>query len=168
MMATIMATMAEMAGAADTKKGIKETAEKEKKEEKEELYRKEKEEREELYRKEEREELYRILSVILQRQNESYQTIPHSSNSRGKSEINISTVTTADEKECGVTGEPQGNTVRQKFRKFGLKKMERNMKEGKYTGKIKKLTVPGNENKNKMMTTIVEYDEEEDSETEAP
>ena len=46
--------------------------------------------------------------------------------------------------------------------------MERNMKEGKYTGKIKKLTVPGNKNKNKMMTTIVEYDGEEDSETEEP
>ena len=53
-MATMTATMAEMTEmdwAADTKKGIKETAGKEQKEEREELYRKEKEEREELYRK---------------------------------------------------------------------------------------------------------------------
>ena len=70
-------------------------------------------------------------------------------------------------KEGGVTGELQGNKTRRKFRKFGLKKMERNMKEGKYTGKIN-LTVPGNENKNTMMTTIVEYDEGEDRETEEP
>ena len=37
----------------------------------------------------------------------------------------------SDGKESGVTGEPQGNKIRQKFRKFGLKKMEKNyMKEG--------------------------------------
>ena len=60
-MATMVATMAEMTLAVDTKKGIKETADKEKKEERDELYRKEKERREELYRKEkeEREEFCR-------------------------------------------------------------------------------------------------------------
>ena len=42
-MATMMATLAEMTGAADTKKGIKEKTEKEKKEEREELCRKEEE-----------------------------------------------------------------------------------------------------------------------------
>ena len=68
----------------------------------------------------------------------------------------------SDGKECDVAGEPQGNTVRRKFRKFGLKKMERNMKEGNYTGTIMNLTVPGNESKNEMMTTIEEYDGEED------
>ena len=67
-----------------------------------------------------------------------------------------------DGKECDIAGEPQGNTVRQKFRKFGLTKMERNMKDGNYTGKIINLTVPGNESKNEMKTTIVEYDGEED------
>ena len=74
----------------------------------------------------------------------------------------------SDEKEGGETGEPQGNGIRRKYRKYRLKKMERNMKEGKYTGKIKNLTVPGNENKNKMMTTIVEYDGEENRETAEP
>eukprot|EP00751_Fragilariopsis_kerguelensis_P044899 CAMPEP_0170996788 /NCGR_PEP_ID=MMETSP0736-20130129/12457_1 /TAXON_ID=186038 /ORGANISM="Fragilariopsis kerguelensis, Strain L26-C5" /LENGTH=169 /DNA_ID=CAMNT_0011423323 /DNA_START=231 /DNA_END=736 /DNA_ORIENTATION=- len=66
-----------------------------------------------------------------------------------------------DGKECDVAGEPQGNTVRRKFRKFGLKKME-NMKEGNYTGEIMNLTVPVNERKNGMMTTIEEYEGEED------
>ena len=76
----------------------------------------------------------------------------------------------SDGTECDVTGETQGNTgpVRQKFRKFGLKKMDENMKEANYTGKIKHLTVPGNENKMKMMTTIVEYDGEENRETAEP
>ena len=58
----------------------------------------------------------------------------------------------SDEKGSGVTEEPQGNKIRQKFRKFGLKKTEKNyMKEGNCTGKIKNLTVPDNENKNKMI-----------------
>ena len=68
----------------------------------------------------------------------------------------------SDGKECDVAGEPQGYTVRRKFRKFGLKKMKRNMKDGNCTGKIMNLTVPGNESKNERMTTIVEYDGEED------
>jgi len=42
------------------------------------------------------------------------------------------------------------------------------MKEGNYAGKIKNLTVPGNENELKMMTTIVEYDGEENKETAEP
>ena len=61
------------------------------------MYRIKKEEREELYRKKEkesREELLKILSNI------------HSINYSEKSEINISTVATADGKEGSVTGEP--------------------------------------------------------------
>ena len=46
--------------------------------------------------------------------------------------------------------------------------MEKNMKEAKYTGKNKNLTELGNENENKMMTTKVEYDGEEDDETGEP
>ena len=66
-----------------------------------------------MYRKEEkesREEFHKILSNI------------HSINSSEKSKINISTVTTADGEEGGVTREPQGNKVRRKFRKVGLKR----------------------------------------------
>ena len=44
--------------------------------------------------------------------------------------------------ESVETGGPQ-QPVRQKFGKFGLKKIERDMKEGKNTGKIKNLTVLG-------------------------
>ena len=40
-------------------------------------------------------------------------------------------------KEGGETREPQGNKIRQTFRKLGLRQMERNIKEGKHTGKIK-------------------------------
>ena len=43
--------------------------------------------------------------------------------------------------------------------------MERKIKEGTYTDKIK-LTVPGNKIKNEMMTTIIEYDGEENRGTE--
>ena len=67
--------------------------------------------------------------------------------------------------EVGETGEPQGNKTRRKYRKFGLKKMERNMKEGKHTGKIKNLTEPGDENEDEMKKTKVEYDGEEDGVT---
>ena len=59
-------------------------------------------------------------------------------------------------KESGETGEPQ-HPIRPKYRKFGLRNMEKSIKEGKYTGKIKNLTETGNENENKMMTTNVEY-----------
>ena len=45
----------------------------------------------------------------------------------------------SDEKEGGETGEPERNKIRRNFRKFGLKKMERNIKEGKHTGIIKNL-----------------------------
>ena len=63
LMATMMVTLAEMR-AADIKKGIKDTTEKEKKEEREELYRKEKEEREELFWKEEKEAREEFHSII--------------------------------------------------------------------------------------------------------
>ena len=46
--------------------------------------------------------------------------------------------------------------------------MEKNMKEGKYTGKIKNLIEPGDENENKMMITKVEYDVEYNGETGEP
>ena len=145
-MAELTATMAEMDRAADTKKGIKETTEKEKKEKREELYRKEKEEREEVYRKiekEQREEFYRILS------NAGVQDFWILVAKRY--DIPMKDVV-SDRKECDIAGEPQGNTVRRKFRKIGLKKMERNMKEGNYTGKIN-LTVPDNSGKIKNSTT---------------
>ena len=72
----------------------------------------------------------------------------------------------SDEKEGGETGKPQGNGIQQKYRKYRLRKMEKNyMKEENYTSKNGNLTIPGNENKNKMMTTIVEYDGEEDCAT---
>ena len=58
-----------------------------------------------------------------------------------------------------------GNKIRQKYRKFGLKKMEKNMKEGNYTGKIQNLMEPGNENENEMTKTKVEYDGEKDGKT---
>ena len=164
LMVTMMATLAEMR-AADTKKGITETTEKEKKEEREELYRKEKEEREELFWKEEkeaREDFHRILS------NAGVQDfgIELAKGYRSSMKKDVE----SDGKEYDVTEIPQGNTVpvRQKFRKFRLKKMERNMKEGNYNGKIKHLRVPGNENKNKQMITIVEYDGEENKEAEEP
>merc|ERR1712194_328802 len=160
---TIMATMMadwsdfiskiELDRAADTEK---ETAEKEKKEEREILNRKEKEKREELYRKEkeERQELYR-------KEKEEREECRRLWMESAKGyDISMKDVV-SDGKECDVAGEPQGNTVRRKFRKFGLKKME-NMKEGNYTGEIMNLTVPVNERKNGMMTTIEEYEGEED------
>ena len=42
------------------------------------------------------------------------------------------------------------------------------MKIGKYTDKIKNLMEPGDENKNKMIKNKVEYNGEEDGETEEP
>ena len=42
------------------------------------------------------------------------------------------------------------------------------MKEGKYTGKVKNLTEPGDENENKMMTIKVEYDEGDSGEKGEP
>ena len=61
-----------------------------------------------------------------------------------------------------------GNTVRQKYRKYGLRKKEKNMKEEKYSRKIKNLMEPGIENENEMMKTRIEYDGAEDGETGAP
>ena len=130
LMATMMATLAEMR-AADIEKGIKETTEKEKKEEREELYRKEKVKRAELYKKkkekeeeekeelfwkeekESREEFHRILSSVRNCAMEfakGYESPMKDVESDGTGR--------------DVTGESQGNTgpVRRKFRKLGLKK----------------------------------------------
>merc|ERR1712238_305170 len=132
----LMAMMAETR-AIDIEKGIKETKEKERKE----LYRKEKEEREELVWKEAKEsseEFQRILSNAGVR---GFGTeLAKGYESPMKNDVE------SDGTGRDVTGESQGSTgpVRRKFRKFGLKKMERNMKEGNYTGKIKHLTVQGN------------------------
>ena len=72
----------------------------------------------------------------------------------------------SDGKEGGKTGQPQENKMRRKFQKeFGLEKMERNMKEGKHTGKIKNLMEPSDGIENEMMKTKVEYDGEEDGAT---
>merc|ERR1712086_1129032 len=138
-MATMMAKPAEMTGADDTaEKGIKETTEKEKKEEREELYRKEIEKRAELYRKkkekekeekeelfwkeqkESREEFHRLLSSV----QDFWMELAKGYESPMKKDVE------SDGTGRGVTGESQENTgpVRRKFRKFGLKKMERNMK----------------------------------------
>ena len=43
-----------------------------------------------------------------------------------------------DGEEGGETGEPQWQTIKQKYSKYGLRKKEKNMKEGKYTRKIRK------------------------------
>ena len=129
------------------------------------MYRKEKEEREELFWKEEKEarkEFHRILSNAGVRGFGMELTKGYESPMKKDVE--------SDGTGRDLTGESQGSTglVRRKFRKFGLKKMKRNMKEGNYTGKIKHVTVPGNDNKIKMMTTIVEYDGEENRETAEP
>ena len=70
--------------------------------------------------------------------------------------------------KSGETEEPQRQTIRRKYRKYGLKKNEKNIKEGKYTGIIKNLMEPGDENKNGMMKTKVKDDGGEDGETGAP
>ena len=76
------------------------------------------------------------------------------------------------------------NTIRRQYRKYGLIKMEKDMKDG-YIGKIgdlmgqyrefrnsktkiKNLTEPCNGNENKMKKTKVEYDGEEADETGEP
>merc|ERR1712238_133266 len=85
-----------------------------------------KEEREELFWKKVREsseEFQRILSKVRDRGME----LAKGYESPRKKDVE------SDGTRRDVTGESQGSTgpVRRKFRKFGLKKMERNMKEGK-------------------------------------
>ena len=60
------------------------------------------------------------------------------------------------------------NETRQKYRNFGLRNMEKDMKVGKYNGKIKNLMKPGDKNKNEMIKTKVEYDGKEGDETGEP
>merc|ERR1712238_119550 len=115
--------------------------EKEKKEEREELYRKEKEKREEVYRKKkekEKEEREELFWKKVRESNEEFQRILSKVRDRGMElakgyESPMKKDVESDETRRDVTGESQGSTgpVRRKFRKFGLKKMERNMKEGK-------------------------------------
>ena len=49
------------------------------------------------------------------------------------------------------SGKQPGHKIRQKYRKYGLRNIEINMKEGKHTGKIENLMKPGDENKNRMI-----------------
>ena len=65
------------------------------------------------------------------------------------------------------SGKQPGNRIRRKYRKFGLRDMEKNMKEGKYTDKIENPIELGGENKNKEMKDKVEYDGDEDGVTRA-
>ena len=46
------------------------------------------------------------------------------------------------------SGKQPGNKIRQKYRKYGLRNMEKNMKEGEIYWKIENLMEPGDRNKN--------------------
>ena len=63
------------------------------------------------------------------------------------------------------SGKQPENKIRQKYRRYGLKNMEKNKKAGKNTSKIINLMKPGDKNENEMMKNNVKYNGEEDDKT---